>query len=66
MQKPEMNRRGFITAGAGAMALTAIAKAASAAELTLEEQSNVQVVNEVCAAWPSHDLDNIMGFFADD
>ena len=61
-----MNRRGFIAAGAGAMALTAIAKPASAAELTLEEQSNVQLVNEFCAAWPSHDLDNIMGFFADD
>ena len=66
MKGPEMNRRGFITAGAGAMALTAIAKAASAAELTLEEQSNVQLVNDFCAAWPSHDLDTIMGFFADD
>ena len=63
---PEMNRRGFMAAGAGAMALTTFAQSVNAAELTLEEQANVQLVNEFCAAWPNHDLGNIMGFFADD
>ena len=63
---PEMNRRGFIAAGAGAMALAAITRSASAAELTTDEQTNVELVNEFCATWPSHNLSVIMGFFADD
>ena len=63
---PEMDRRGFIAAGAGAMALAAITSSASAAELTTEEQTNVELVNEFCATWPSHNLSVIMGFFADD
>lgn len=62
----EMDRRGFMAAGAGAVALAAFSHTASAAELTTDEQANVQLVNEFCAAWPSHDLGNIMGFFADD
>jgi len=62
----EMNRRGFMAAGAGAVALAAFSNTASAAELTTEEQANVQLVNKFCAAWPNHDLDDIMGFFADD
>ena len=66
IKEPEMNRRGFIAAGASAVAFAAIARSASAAELTTDEQANVQLVNEFCAAWPSHDLDNIMSFFADD
>ena len=63
---PEMDRRGFIAAGAGAMALAAITRSASAAELTTDEQTNVELVNEFCATWPSHNLSVIMGFFADD
>lgn len=62
----EMDRRGFLAAGAGAIALSAIARSASAAEPTNDEQSNIQLVNEFCAAWPSHDLSSIMAFFADD
>jgi limonene-1,2-epoxide hydrolase len=62
----EMDRRGFLTAGAGAMALAGMARSANAAELTTEEQANVQLVNDFCAAWPSHDLGKVMAFFADD
>jgi len=63
---PEMDRRDFIAAGAGAMALAAITRSASAAELTTDEQTNVELVNEFCATWPSHNLGAIMDFFADD
>lgn len=62
----EMDRRGFLAAGAGAMALAGMARAANAAELTTDEQANVQLVNDFCAAWPSHDLGKVMAFFADD
>ncbi|NQV70881.1 MAG: nuclear transport factor 2 family protein [Pseudohongiella sp.] len=62
----EMDRRGFLAAGAGAMALAGMARSANAAELTSDEQANVQLVNDFCATWPSHDLGNIMAFFADD
>ena len=58
-----MGRRDFLAAGAGAMALTGIAHSVSAAEPTAGEQANIQLVNEFCAAWSSHDLDNIMAFF---
>lgn len=62
----EMDRRGFLAAGAGAVALASLARSASAAQLTTDEQANVQLVNDFCAAWPNHDLANIMAFFADD
>jgi limonene-1,2-epoxide hydrolase len=62
----KMDRRGFMAAGAGAIALAGIARSANAAELATDEQANVQLVNEFCAAWPNHDLDSIMSFFADD
>ncbi|MBL4582128.1 MAG: nuclear transport factor 2 family protein [Gammaproteobacteria bacterium] len=64
--KLEMDRRGFMAASAGAIALAGMASSAGAAELTTGEQANVQLINEFCAAWPSHDLDKIMSFFADD
>lgn len=38
----------------------------SAAEWTAAERANVQVVNDFCAAWPSHDLAKVLSFFADD
>lgn len=63
---PEMDRRGFLAAGAGAIALAGMARSANAAELTTDEQANVQLVNDFCAAWPSHDLGKLMAFFADD
>ncbi|HJO11460.1 MAG: nuclear transport factor 2 family protein [Gammaproteobacteria bacterium] len=62
----EMDRRGFLAAGAGAMALAGMARSANAAELTADEQANVQLVNDFCGAWPSHDLGKVMAFFADD
>lgn len=61
-----MNRRGFLAAGAGAIALASMTTSARAAELTPDEAANVKLVNDFCAAWPSHDLDRIMAFFADD
>lgn len=63
---PEIGRRGFLAAGAGAIALAGMARSANAAELTIDEQANVQLVNDFCATWPSHDLDRLMAFFADD
>ncbi|MBT6330026.1 MAG: hypothetical protein HOJ34_09615, partial [Kordiimonadaceae bacterium] len=62
----EMDRRGFLAAGAGAIALAGMARSASAAELTNDEEANVQLVNDFCAAWPSHNLDKVMAFFTDD
>ncbi|MBT8145727.1 MAG: nuclear transport factor 2 family protein [Gammaproteobacteria bacterium] len=62
----EFDRRSFLAAGAGAMALAGISRAASAAEMTAEEQANIQLVNDFCAAWPSHDIDRLLAFFADD
>ena len=35
-------------------------------EPTAGELANVQLVNDFCAAWPSHDLERVMAFFADD
>ena len=63
---PEIDRRGFLAAGAGAIALAGMANSANAAEPSLDEQANIKLVNDFCAAWPSHDLDKIMAFFADD
>jgi len=63
---PKIDRRGFLSVGAGAMALAGIAHSVSAAEPTTDEQANIQLVNDFCAAWPSHDLGNIMAFFAED
>ena len=62
----ELNRRGFLAAGAGVIALAGIPRSANGAELTADEQANVQLVNDFCAAWPSHDPDKLLAFFADD
>ena len=63
---PGVDRRSFLAAGAGAMALAGMSRSAIAAEPTPDEQANVRLVNDFCAAWPSHDLDKLMAFFADD
>ena len=65
-REPDMNRRGFLATGAGAIALAGMARSVSAAELTTEEQANIQLVNDFCAAWPGHDLDSLLAFIADD
>jgi len=36
------------------------------ADWTPAERANVQVVNDFCAAWPSHDLGKVISFFAED
>src|SRR3954464_10984983 len=41
------------------------AKELGAAAATPQEQANIKVVNDFCAAWAVHDLDKIMSFFAD-
>jgi limonene-1,2-epoxide hydrolase len=60
-----INRRGFLAAGAGFAALAGFASRAEAAEMTAGERENVRVVTAFCAAWPSHDLAQVMSFFAD-
>ena len=63
--KLKQSRRKFCTAGAGALALVGLTRPSTAAELTPEEQANVNLVNEFCAAWSERQLDRIMTFFTD-
>jgi limonene-1,2-epoxide hydrolase len=66
MQRNTTTRRhALTTAGWGAAAMAGLAGRAQAAERTATEKINVQVVNDFCAAWPSHDVAKIMSFFAD-
>lgn len=58
-------RSALTTAALGLAAIPGISGRAAAAELTAAEQANVQVVNDFCAAWPSHNLERIMSFFAE-
>jgi len=58
-------RTALTAAGAGLAAVFTANNVARAAEWTSAEKSNVQVVNDFCAAWPSHDAGKIMSFFAD-
>jgi len=55
-----VTRRGFSLA-----ALAGIGAHANAAELTPSEKANVQVVTDFCGAWPSHNVDRVMSFFAE-
>jgi limonene-1,2-epoxide hydrolase len=60
-----VTRRWALTAaGAGFALMTGLDSRADAAEPTPGEKANIQVVNDFCAAWPSHDIDRIMSFFA--
>lgn len=59
-----LSRRALLTGGLGVAAL-AMASPAGAAEPTAAERANMRIVEEFCAAWPSHDLDRILAFFAD-
>ena len=59
------NRRKFLAIGLGAVALAGGGGTAEAAEPSALEQANMQVVKAFCAAWPSHDLEKILSFFAD-
>ena len=59
------NRRTFLAAGLGAAALAGVVRTAEGAEPSALEKANIQVVKDFCAAWPSHDLEKILSFFAD-
>ena len=64
-EKAGVGRRKALTAaGLGAAALAGWPRRAAAAEMTAAEKANVQVVNDFCAAWPAHNVDRIMAFFA--
>ena len=60
-----IDRRMFLATGLGVAAATGLARTADAAEPSAMEKANMQVVKDFCAAWPSHDLDKILLFFAD-
>ena len=64
-KETSIDRRGFLATGAGIAAVAAFARPAQAAEMTAEEKANIQIVNDFCAAWPSHDLEKVLSFFAD-
>lgn len=60
-----VTRRSAVTAaGLGFAALAGIGRA-DGAEPTPAERANIQVVNDFCAAWPSHEIDRVMAFFAE-
>ena len=66
MKSKSVTRRSALhSAGLGLATMACLARPAAASEWTATEKANVQVVNDFCAAWPSHDLDKIMSFFAE-
>jgi limonene-1,2-epoxide hydrolase len=58
-------RRAMSAAGLGLAAAASMGRL-DAAELTPAEKANVQIVNDFCGSWPSHDIKKITSFFADD
>jgi len=58
-------RSAFTAAGLGLAAVAGLHRRADAAEPAPAEKSNIQVVNDFCAAWPGHNIDRIMSFFAE-
>lgn len=60
-----IDRRMFLASGLGVAAATGLARSADAAEPSAIEKTNIQIVKDFCAAWPSHDLDKILAFFPD-
>ena len=61
------NRRGFLAAALGTGGvLAANAGAADAAvAVSPAEEANLKVVKDFCAAWATHDLGRVMGFFVE-
>jgi limonene-1,2-epoxide hydrolase len=47
------------------LAMAGMTGRADAAEVSASEKANIQIVNDFCAAWPSHNVDKIMSFFAE-
>jgi limonene-1,2-epoxide hydrolase len=64
--KPVLSRRNALSAAGAGLALLGSTRGAAAADWTAAERANVRVVNDFCAAWPSHDLQKVTSFFADD
>ncbi len=64
--KPVLSRRNALSAAGAGLAWLGSTREAAAADWTPAERANVRVVNDFCAAWPSHDLQKVMSFFADD
>ena len=60
-----VDRRAFLAAGLGVAAVAGISRQAEAAEPSVLEKANMQIVKDFCAAWPSHDLEKILAFFSD-
>jgi len=64
--REHLTRRKALTAtGLGFAAVVGAPRHADAAEWTAGEKTNVELVTNFCAAWPSHDFAKIMSFFAD-
>jgi len=60
-----LNRRTFMAAAIGLGAAAVGVPNGEAAETSALEQANIQLAKDFCAAWPGHDLDRILAFFAD-
>ena len=60
-----MHRRRFLATGIGLAGAASVMTRVEAADMTAAERANVQLVNDFCAAWPSHNLEKVMAFFAD-
>jgi limonene-1,2-epoxide hydrolase len=58
-------RKAMSAAGLGLAAAASMGRA-EAVELSPTEKANVQIVNDFCASWPSHDIKKITSYFADD
>lgn len=59
-----MERRDFVTGGAAAL-LAGLAGRVDAAQMSVQEQANLDVVAGFCRAWATRDPKQILPFFAD-
>ena len=62
----DLSRRSMFTAaGLGLAAIAVTPSTVDAAQWTAAEKANVQVVKDFCAAFPNHDINQVMAFFAE-
>src|SRR5689334_21994896 len=61
------NRRSFLAAALGTVGVLAAnaGSADAAVAVSPAEEANLKVVKDFCAAWATHDLGRVMGFFAE-
>ena len=64
MKTQTTRRASLATASLGVLAAS-LPQRLKAADMSPMERTNVQVVNDFCAAWPAHEPAKIMSFFAD-